>query len=136
MNTEMLVATTVASGCGAAMGWLAARWIYRSEARTLKQRCIGLEKTAKLWKGVADDACAELARISQHTMNRRKSRSEASRRGWQTRRNGWNIAAHAPDCAVALNGRHDCSCGVDAAKLAELDAAGTGITDGKGKNDR
>lgn len=72
------------------MGWLAARWIYRSEARTLEQRCSELEKTAlavNLWKGVADDACAELARISQHTMNRHKSRSEACRKGWQTRRN-------------------------------------------------
>jgi hypothetical protein len=24
-----------------------------------------------------------------------------------------NVEAHAPDCAVAVNGRHDCSCGLD-----------------------
>lgn len=111
MNTEILLF---------AVCMLAAWSLY--ENSNLRDRCRELEK--------------ELARISQHTMNRHKARSEASRRGWQTRRNGWNIAAHAPDCAVALNGRHDCSCGVDAAKPVELDAAGTGITDGKGKNDR
>lgn len=33
MDAQMMVATTIASFGGAAIGWLAARWIYRSEAQ-------------------------------------------------------------------------------------------------------